>query len=71
MKIICMKLLKNGGEGIGVEQTHCIVQEYDDKKSVADGKVPLYNDGQPVGKKTKLISYLLKHQKIIHPYPRK
>ena len=28
MKIIHMKLLQNGGEGIGVEQAHQIGQEY-------------------------------------------
>eukprot|EP00957_Ditylum_brightwellii_P172809 13155550-Ditylum_brightwellii.AAC.1 len=66
MKIICMKLLKNGGEGIGIEQTHCIDQEQANRKSVAEGKDPLYEGGQ-----LQLISCLVKHQKTIHPYPRK
>eukprot|EP00957_Ditylum_brightwellii_P178005 13558916-Ditylum_brightwellii.AAC.1 len=51
MKIICMKLLQNGSEGIGVEQTHLIVQEYANKKNAAEGKVPLYEGGQPVSNK--------------------
>eukprot|EP00957_Ditylum_brightwellii_P090387 6883146-Ditylum_brightwellii.AAC.1 len=34
MKETCMKLLNNGGEGISIEQTHHIVQEYAYKKSV-------------------------------------
>eukprot|EP00957_Ditylum_brightwellii_P154759 11778675-Ditylum_brightwellii.AAC.1 len=32
---------------VGVEQTHQIVQEYADKKSVVEGKVPFHEGGQP------------------------
>jgi hypothetical protein len=52
MKIICMELLQNKGKDIGVEQTHHIVQEYADKKSDAEEKIPLYEGGQPVSNKT-------------------
>eukprot|EP00957_Ditylum_brightwellii_P030175 2283341-Ditylum_brightwellii.AAC.1 len=52
MKIICLKLLKNGGEGIGIKQTHCIFQEYADNKIIANGKVSSYEGGKPVNNTT-------------------
>ena len=41
-------IYNNGGEGISIDHTRRIVQEYADKQNIARGKVPSYEGGKEV-----------------------
>ena len=45
-------IIRNGGEAIGISQTRRIVQQFADRKAIADGKLPSYEGGSTVSQKT-------------------